>query len=45
MPRLNSHLGLGELRQEIFAKRDPSKPCIAICAGTGCLALGTRKVN
>jgi NADH-quinone oxidoreductase subunit F len=26
------------------AKRDPEKPCIAICAGTGCIALGSKQV-
>ena len=44
MPRLNSPSELEKLREDILSKRDPNKPCIAICAGTGCLALGTRKV-
>jgi NADH:ubiquinone oxidoreductase subunit F (NADH-binding)/NAD-dependent dihydropyrimidine dehydrogenase PreA subunit/(2Fe-2S) ferredoxin len=44
MPRLNSPSELEDLRQEILAKRDPNKPSIAICSGTGCLALGARKV-
>jgi len=44
MPRLSSVNELEELRQDILAKRDPQKPCIAICAGTGCLALGCDKV-
>jgi NADH-quinone oxidoreductase subunit F len=44
MPRLNSPAELEEFRQEILSKRDPNKPCIAICAGTGCLALGCDKV-
>jgi tungsten-dependent benzoyl-CoA reductase-related protein bamH len=44
MPRLSSVNELEELRQDILAKRDPNKPCIAICAGTGCLALGCNKV-
>jgi len=44
MPRINSPSELEEIRKEIQAKRDPNKPCIAMCAGTGCLALGARKV-
>lgn len=44
MPRINSPAELGELRQQILSKRDPDKPCIMICAGTGCLALGSDKV-
>jgi len=44
MPKLNSATELERLRQDILSKRDPNKPCIAICAGTGCLALGCDKV-
>jgi NADH-quinone oxidoreductase subunit F len=44
MPRLNSPEELEGLRQEIVGKRDPRKLCVAICAGTGCLALGCDKV-
>ena len=44
MPKLNQEAELGKLRQDIVSKRDPNKPCIAICAGTGCLALGCDKV-
>src|SRR5512135_1376856 len=47
MPKLTSIRNLEELRKEILSKRDPKnlrKPWIAICAGTGCLALGARKV-
>ncbi|MGB2841995.1 MAG: NADH-quinone oxidoreductase subunit NuoF [Halobacteriota archaeon] len=35
---------LEKLMQEILAKRDQQKTRVAICAGTGCLALGARKV-
>ncbi len=42
--KIKSPSDLEKLRQEILAKRDPKKPRIAICAGTGCLALGARKV-
>ncbi len=29
------------LRKGLLSKRDPNKPCIAICAGTGCLGPGS----
>ena len=45
MPRLNSPAELEALRQEILSKRDPDKPCITICSGTGCHAYGSEKVN
>ncbi len=44
MPRINSPAELEEFRKEIISKRDPDKPCIAVCTGTGCLALGAGKV-
>jgi len=44
MPKINSPTELEDLRREILSKRDSNKPCIAICAGTGCLALGARRV-
>ena len=44
MPRLSSREELDKLRQEIVGKRDPQKPCIAICSGTGCHAYGSEKV-
>ncbi|MEA2075928.1 MAG: NADH-ubiquinone oxidoreductase-F iron-sulfur binding region domain-containing protein [Euryarchaeota archaeon] len=44
MARINSPAELERLREEIVAKRDPEKPCIAICAGTGCIALGCHRV-
>jgi NADH:ubiquinone oxidoreductase subunit F (NADH-binding)/(2Fe-2S) ferredoxin/Pyruvate/2-oxoacid:ferredoxin oxidoreductase delta subunit len=44
MPRINSPAELEEFRKDILSKRDPSKPCIAVCTGTGCLALGATKV-
>lgn len=42
--KIKSLPDLENLRQEILVKRDPQKTRIAICAGTGCLALGARKV-
>jgi NADH-quinone oxidoreductase subunit F len=44
MPRINSAAELQELRKDILSKRDPDRPCIAICAGTGCLGLGNDRV-
>jgi NADH-quinone oxidoreductase subunit F len=44
MPKINSPTELEELRQEILSKRDQNKPCITICAGTGCLTLGSDRV-
>ncbi|MBN2468083.1 MAG: NADH-quinone oxidoreductase subunit NuoF [Deltaproteobacteria bacterium] len=44
MKRIKSPQELEKLRKEIQAERDPNKSCIAICAGTGCLALGSDKI-
>jgi len=44
MPKINSPAELEELRKGILSKRAPNKPCITICAGTGCLALGSDSV-
>jgi NADH-quinone oxidoreductase subunit F len=35
---------LEAFRKDITSKRDPNKPCIAVCTGTGCLALGAANV-
>jgi len=40
MTRLNSIQELEDLRRSIISNRDANKPCIAICAGSGCLAYG-----
>jgi len=45
MPKLNSPAELEKLRHKILAKRDPKKPCITVCSGTGCHAYGSEKVN
>lgn len=42
--RIKSATDLENVRQEMLAKKDPQKRHVAICAGTGCLALGARKV-
>ncbi|MFC1958830.1 NADH-quinone oxidoreductase subunit NuoF [Chloroflexota bacterium] len=44
MLMVNSPTELEELRETILSKRDPNKPCIAVCTGTGCLALGAAEV-
>ncbi|OPX80053.1 MAG: NADH dehydrogenase I subunit F [Methanosaeta sp. PtaB.Bin039] len=47
MPKLTSVRDLEELRREILSERggeDPNRLWIAICAGTGCLALGAGRV-
>ncbi len=44
MERLNSPEHLENLRQEVRARRGPETPCVAICAGSGCLALGADEV-
>ncbi|MGB9627763.1 MAG: NADH-ubiquinone oxidoreductase-F iron-sulfur binding region domain-containing protein [Thermodesulfobacteriota bacterium] len=44
MPRINSPDELEKVRKEILSRRDPKKPCISICAGTGCLASGAGDV-
>ncbi len=40
MRRLNSPQELEALRKSILDKKDPKRPCIALCVGTGCLAYG-----
>lgn len=44
MERLKSITDLERQRSEIESGRDPLKPLIAICAGTGCISLGARSV-
>jgi NADH:ubiquinone oxidoreductase subunit F (NADH-binding)/(2Fe-2S) ferredoxin/Pyruvate/2-oxoacid:ferredoxin oxidoreductase delta subunit len=44
MPRIKTPAELEEFRKAILSKRDPKRPCIAVCTGTGCLALGAAKV-
>ena len=40
MPKINSSAELEALRKDVLSSRDPLKPCIAVCTGSGCLALG-----
>ena len=44
MDRLISSDELEAKRDLIIKSRDPSRPCLAVCGGTGCLALGGAKV-
>jgi (2Fe-2S) ferredoxin len=42
--QLSSPGELEKFRQALSSKRDPSAPCISICAGAGCLACGAAEV-
>jgi len=44
MTRINSSVELEKIRQRILSERNPDAPCITVCAGTGCLASGSRDV-
>ena len=44
MSRLNSCAELEDVRKELLANRDPNKPCISVCTGSGCIALGAANV-
>ena len=44
MPRINSPAELEQFRKGILSNRDPSKPCITLCAGSACLASGSGEV-
>jgi NADP-reducing hydrogenase subunit HndC len=44
MPRINSDSELEELRKGVLSERDRDKPCVAICAGMGCLGLSNGRV-
>jgi NADH-quinone oxidoreductase subunit F len=44
MPKLKSAADLETRRQDILARRDPKRPCVTICSGTGCHAYGSEKV-
>lgn len=41
---ISSPEDLEKLRQEIIAKREPSKPSVSVCVSTGCVALGAWRV-
>jgi len=44
MKRFKKLSDLAQLREQIKNERTPQKQCIAVCAGTGCLALGCEKI-
>ena len=44
MKRLKSATELASLQASLQNARDPKKPMIVICGGTGCLAYGTQKL-
>jgi NADH-quinone oxidoreductase subunit F len=43
--RLNSVKALEALGKAILASRDPDKPCITVCGGTGCHSFGSQGVS
>jgi len=45
MKRINNPQELEKVREGILGSRDPDKPCITICSGTGCHAFGCEKVT
>ncbi len=44
MAKLKSPGDLEALRSSILKQRDPAKPCITICNGTGCQAYGSKSI-
>jgi NADH-quinone oxidoreductase subunit F len=45
MVRINSAAALEKARRDIVAGRDPNKPCITLCSGSGCVAYASEKVS
>jgi NADH:ubiquinone oxidoreductase subunit F (NADH-binding)/(2Fe-2S) ferredoxin/NAD-dependent dihydropyrimidine dehydrogenase PreA subunit len=44
MNRIQTAEGLEELRKSLSARREPDKPRISVCCGTGCRVYGSMKV-
>ena len=44
MPKLTTAAELEKFRADLLAKRDPAKPCIAVCAGAACDGLDSAAV-
>ena len=44
MPKIHSAVELEAFRKGLLSKKDPLKPCIAVCSGTSCLSLGNDSV-
>ncbi|HOW44173.1 MAG TPA: NADH-quinone oxidoreductase subunit NuoF [Candidatus Aminicenantes bacterium] len=45
MAKLRSASELKKFRKDILAGRDPARPCVTLCLGTGCLACGGEQVH
>ncbi|MGB9499955.1 MAG: NADH-ubiquinone oxidoreductase-F iron-sulfur binding region domain-containing protein [Dissulfuribacterales bacterium] len=45
MKKIKSIEELKNYREDILRGRDPDKPCITICSGTGCHAFGCEKIT
>jgi NADH-quinone oxidoreductase subunit F len=43
--RLKSDQDLVKLREAVLSERDPNKPCVTICGGTGCRAWGGEELR
>ncbi|NQT31997.1 MAG: NAD(P)H-dependent oxidoreductase subunit E, partial [Deltaproteobacteria bacterium] len=43
--RLGSVVKLEALRKSIIGERDPDKPCVTVCGGTGCHSFGSEGVS
>ncbi len=44
MPKLRTPQELSEYREGLAARGAAERPCVSVCAGTGCLASGAREV-
>jgi NADH:ubiquinone oxidoreductase subunit F (NADH-binding)/(2Fe-2S) ferredoxin/NAD-dependent dihydropyrimidine dehydrogenase PreA subunit len=44
VPKITSPDDLARWQERLKSQRDPDKPCLAICAGTGCQAYGVNRV-
>jgi NADH:ubiquinone oxidoreductase subunit F (NADH-binding)/(2Fe-2S) ferredoxin len=44
MKKVKTAQELKRLQEEVKNSRDPEKPCITVCAGTGCLTYGSQKL-
>ena len=42
--KITSRDDLVRLREQLQSQRDPDRPCLAICAGTGCQAYGVNRI-
>lgn len=43
--RIAEAAGLERLREDLVARRSPDRGAVAVCAGTGCVAYGSRKLS